>query len=641
MDQINNGNIDGFDVLSRHLSRTQSKVHVGTATPWLTIPGRAIVSVEHPCIIKNIDKGLQTMGDDSDIQKASRLVETGDRHQSLGLYLRPEDAMSKPIWSRNVKTNNVLIKVTVPKRTGRKRKRGSTEPYLDDVEAPKHAPGLGTSEMDDPNHAAKRIDSVSKKAAHLLQSLRDNVAKYKVEPVATIEQTHRFRDASIKKFKLDPSKGIELNGEIIPPPSFTHIYTPINYGYHQNPAVKTAVGSTGGLVTGNTQSPVIIHTELLSWNAKTIPSTPNPGLIPFEELDRPLQLVVERLRELLDERPLWTRRAFANVLADQKFGNLVRQGFQYVGYMFRSGPWNNSIIKFGVDPRTDPKYRFYQTLMFQLKKKEPRTAQRRRGDHQVKFRRPSKGKKKDLRSHQFNGRDVVLDDGKTWQVCDISDPLLNQLLHTDNIRSQCDIEGDGWYHNGTWAKAKTIMKAKILLIAEGKTPSDADFVSVMNLPDIIDDVTREQAILNKKEVSMQEVRWASGVRIVMKKPAPRMEPDVDNTVDPGAKLDQNSKNEGIVPDEGTLGTPVDARVAEAMLELENAKHVKHPTQAGNQDDPSFGAFEDSDQEDNDDEDPSEEDENDTDDEDREENEDDEEVEDNEAEQGDEEIEIFD
>ncbi|KAI9779564.1 MAG: tau 95 subunit of transcription factor TFIIIC [Candelina submexicana] len=575
--------------------------------------------------------------------------------------------MSKPIWSRNVKTNNVLVKVTVPKRTGRKRKRGSTEPYMDDVEAPKPAPGLASSAMDDPNHAAKHIDSVSKKAAHLLQSLRDNVAKYKVEAVGTIEQTHRFRGmpdfqysstkspfmnkmrdhilsydyASMKKFRLDPSKGIKLNGEIIPPPSFTHIYTPINYGYHQNPAVKTAVGSTGGLVTGNTQSPVIIHTELLSWNAKTIPSTHNPGLIPFEELDRPLQLVVERLRELLDERPLWTRRAFANVLADQNFGNLVRQGFQYVGYMFRSGPWNNSIIKFGVDPRTDPKYRFYQTLMFQLKKKQPRTARKGWEHHQVKNRRPSKGKKKNLRSHQFNGQDVVLDDGKTWQVCDISDPLLNQLLHTDNIRSQCDIEGDGWYHNGTWAKAKTIMKAKILLIAEGKTPSDTEFVSVMNLPDIIDDVTREQAILSKKEVSMQEVRWASGVRTVMKKPAPRMEPDADNTIDPGAKLDQNSKNEGIVPDEETLGTPVDARVAEAMLELENAKHVNHPTQASNHDDPSFGAFEDSDQADNDDEDPSEEDENDTDDEDREENEDDDQVEDNEVEQDDDDIEILD
>ncbi len=166
---------------------------------------------------------------------------------------------------------------------------------------------------------------------------------------------------------------------------------------------------------------------------------PDPSLTPFEKLDRPLQVVVEHLRGLLAERPIWTRRAFANVLADQKFGNLVRQGFQYVGYMFRSGPWNNSIIKFGVDPRTDPKYRFYQTLMFQLKKEESKAVHKGWEDQRTKYSRSLRGKKRDKRSHIFNGRDVVLDDGKTWQVCDITDPLLKQLLNTDNIRTKCDV----------------------------------------------------------------------------------------------------------------------------------------------------------------------------------------------------------
>ncbi|KAI9722971.1 MAG: hypothetical protein M1812_001420 [Candelaria pacifica] len=626
MDQVPDILNDCLDPPLNKFSRISTKA--GAATPWLTIPGRAIVSVEHPCIIKNFDKGLHTMGDDLEVQK---LVETEDRHQFLNLYLRPDDAMCKPIRSQNVKTNNLLVKVTVPKRTGRKRKRGSTEPYSNDVEAPQSTPSLKNTEAGELKRTTAHENSVEMKAAQLLQSLRDNIDKFKVEPVGTIEQTHRFRGmpdfqysstkspfmnkmrdhilsydyASMKKFKLDPSKGIKLNDEIIPPPSFSHMYTPINYGYHQNPAVKTAIGSTGHLVTGNTQSPVIVHTQLLPWNAETVPSTPDSSLTPFEKLDRPLQTVVEHLRTLLDERPLWTRRAFANVLADRKFGNLLRQGFQYAGYMFRSGPWNNSVIKFGVDPRSNPKYRFYQTLMFQLKEKEPKITHKGWEDNRLKNRRLAKKQKKDNKSHLFNGRNVVLTDGKTWQVCDISDPLLKQLLSTDNIRSKCDIEGDGWYHNGTLAKIKTIMKAKIRQIVEGRTLSDADFISVMNLPDIIDDVSRAQAILNKKEVSMQEVRWASDVRTVMKKPAPRTESDINATVDFEARSVQESEGQDNAQKEATHEMPVDARVAEAMLELEDPKQTGRSMQASIQDEGSFGAFRNSRQENYDDEDPSE------------------------------------
>jgi hypothetical protein len=30
--------------------------------PWLPIPSRAISVVEHPCIVKNIDKGITSLG---------------------------------------------------------------------------------------------------------------------------------------------------------------------------------------------------------------------------------------------------------------------------------------------------------------------------------------------------------------------------------------------------------------------------------------------------------------------------------------------------------------------------------------------------------------------------------------------------
>jgi hypothetical protein len=30
--------------------------------PWLPIPSRAVSAIEHPCIIKNVDKGITSLG---------------------------------------------------------------------------------------------------------------------------------------------------------------------------------------------------------------------------------------------------------------------------------------------------------------------------------------------------------------------------------------------------------------------------------------------------------------------------------------------------------------------------------------------------------------------------------------------------
>lgn len=94
---------------------------------------------------------------------------------SAQLLLRPDDAMSRPIRSTSNLSNNVLLKVTVPKKTGRKRKRGSNAPFQD-------APAETASEPV-PRPTAKE----------LLRSLRDNQSKYHIEPVGSVERTHVFR----------------------------------------------------------------------------------------------------------------------------------------------------------------------------------------------------------------------------------------------------------------------------------------------------------------------------------------------------------------------------------------------------------------------------------------------------------------
>lgn len=82
--------------------------------------------------------------------------------------------MSRPLQSTSTATNNILLKVTVPKRTGRKRKRGSDEPFSGPI------PVAGSE--------PQRRD-----AREVVRTLRDNAGRYQVEPIGMVRRTHVFR----------------------------------------------------------------------------------------------------------------------------------------------------------------------------------------------------------------------------------------------------------------------------------------------------------------------------------------------------------------------------------------------------------------------------------------------------------------
>ena len=120
-----------------------------------------------------------------------QILDSDDPDECLPLYLRPNDPMCVPILSHNTPSNNLLLKVTLPKRTGRKRKRGSQGPYTSDVDFPSIPPANGNGPTAQPNsiRSQSRLDTPAK----LLQKLRDTVDMYSVEIVGEVKQTHRFR----------------------------------------------------------------------------------------------------------------------------------------------------------------------------------------------------------------------------------------------------------------------------------------------------------------------------------------------------------------------------------------------------------------------------------------------------------------
>jgi general transcription factor 3C polypeptide 5 (transcription factor C subunit 1) len=98
--------------------------------------------------------------------------------------------MCAPIVSYNVATRNVLLKVTVPKRTGRKRKRGSDDQYSGDSVGPNPT---NTSPEISRSSTSVRSQGRQDNPKELVSMLRDNIGHYEIQAVANIQHTHRFR----------------------------------------------------------------------------------------------------------------------------------------------------------------------------------------------------------------------------------------------------------------------------------------------------------------------------------------------------------------------------------------------------------------------------------------------------------------
>ncbi|KAJ5786456.1 RNA polymerase III transcription factor subunit [Penicillium pulvis] len=498
--------------------------------PSYNIPSRQLISVEHPAVIRNIDKAIDTLQGNTGVNK---IMNPARADAPAHLLLRPEDAMARPLVSTVGQTNNILLKVTVPKRTGRKRKRGSDEPF---TEVPEEAQGPQ-------RHTAK----------DLMRSLHDNPSQYKIQPVGKVERTHvfrgmpdfvysttnsvftkKFRDyivpydlEKMKRFDIDLAKGTIKDADIIPPPALSSEQVPFLYMYRQNPGVKQTLDASGRIITENVQQATKIRTHLVGHDVPEVPSKPQESLPPIETLDITLRRVIEFVTELFEKRPIWTRRAIRNFLHSDEQRYLLRLAIPYVGYIFRAGPWRDGIIKLGVDPRTSPEFRHYQTFMFRLMPGESDLG--RDGSRRDKYARLDPETRIDIPdsrdSYIFTGKLPLHQDGRIWMVCDIKDPLLKNLLYPPeesltepHLRETCEIVSDGWYGSGTLAKVKIIMRAKIASLLEGVEPDDAEYMKVSQFPNFASSEAEVSANfqVDPRTSTPKEISLATEIRAAIK-----------------------------------------------------------------------------------------------------------------------------
>lgn len=472
------------------------------------MPSTPVLSLEHPCIVQNSQKAVQMVGGPSEIAQALNI----DGEKTLGLRFQLDNPDSRTVISYNKKTDNLLLKLTLPKRTGRKRKRGSEDEFVEHSQ-----------------------EDNRKDVAYLLRSLHDNSKRYEAEVVGKISSTHIWRTMPdlvystrdsqflrevqskimpqdyplVKQWSLPESYGLQ-DTEIFPPAVLSTQTLSSNYTYRQNPAVKTVSDpATGKRSLFNTQAPQRLFTYQCQWNDEKYPDQPNPDCPPLQDFpDSHIQLY-GLIQRLFDQRPIWTRRALINQFPDDAPVFAARYIISYVAYALRSGPWRDTFCKFGLDPRKDPSYRKYQTVMMQLL-------------HSGEGFDRSWARSKDRSSHVFTGKPPYPTDGKLWQLCDLEDPDLKPLVDTPeiNLRHECELRYFGWYSNGTMAKIRIALKAKSDALISHETLDPAAMRNFLTLPDYwegmgmadsSDQIRTSMGFLGK-DASKKELEWAAAYR---------------------------------------------------------------------------------------------------------------------------------
>ena len=354
-----------------------------------------------------------------------------------------------------------------------------------------------------------------------------------------------------------------------------------NFRYLENTMVRTAYSATGEPVTLNVSLPRRQENQHTPWDEPVVPAGPSTMLPALASLEAPMRRLVLAARDLFAKRPIYTRRALFNSLPAEDLAiigqNATKHIPQFVGYVFIGGPWSKAIIRFGVDPRKDRELRIYQTMTFHLD--EPvRKYEKHTGRVPKKPGEMMRYMGQQTDSHLFDGTKAYME-GKVWQICDLTDPLLTPLTTIDDLREECHLESDGWFNNGTLAKIKVIVRQKLVKFRKGEDVDDSVFNKLLTLPEIYN--TQNAHLFTSRhykqdlDLGKEEARMLESVRAIA------MRTMDDSIVSKDREAGENSRNEEPAEDgqiDQAEGEDVDQRGTPQRADQRGNGHPGSPEQ---------------------------------------------------------------
>ncbi|KAL5339353.1 RNA polymerase III transcription factor IIIC subunit-domain-containing protein [Aspergillus crustosus] len=187
--------------------------------------------------------------------------------------------------------------------------------------------------------------------------------------------------------------------------------------------------------------------------------------------------IIRSVQELLEIRPVASAQFLRNN-TEVECENDFHKALPYCGYVCRDGPWKGALIRHGIDPRSDPKYRMLQTIYLPINCDPIIFGSE--GTHNLLVGFPGhRGPRKDC--HLFDGQGITAG-VQSWQLCDLVDDQLARIVATEKLRA-FPCKETGFFFSGTWAKLWEIMGDKIICLRDNCPLLLDDYERLLSFPD--------------------------------------------------------------------------------------------------------------------------------------------------------------
>ncbi|CAI4058828.1 hypothetical protein N7582_001211 [Saccharomyces uvarum] len=351
------------------------------------------VSTKHA----SIQKAIQMCGGIEKVKEAFKEHGPIESQNGLELYLNEgfdRDGSKTyfnehPIIGKRVpfRDESVILKVTMPKGTLAK----NNNSLKDSITSLKNSNKLRVTPVSIVDNTIKfremsdfqiKLDNVpsAKEFKSSFGSLEwDNFKNF----VNSVPDNDSQPQENIGNLVLDRSVKIpSTDFQLPPPPKLSMVGFPLLYKYKANPFAKkkkNGVTEVKGTYIKNYQLfvhdlseksviPSHAHEQLLNdfdvaKKTKVYPGTKSDSKF-YQSLEECLQI----LSQLFAKRPIWVKRHLDGIVP-KKVHHTIKIALALISYRFTMGPWRNTYIKFGTDPRSSPEYAQYQTEYFKIERK--------------------------------------------------------------------------------------------------------------------------------------------------------------------------------------------------------------------------------------------------------------------------------
>ncbi|EJD01218.1 uncharacterized protein FOMMEDRAFT_158350 [Fomitiporia mediterranea MF3/22] len=465
--------------------------------PEHPLPSNHYYAVEFPGNVQQASAGraIEHLGGQSAINRAFKR-NAPKTDSLLELNWRPEDPFSHPIPGDVVHANNILLKVTKRKR---KRRDGVDLPEPEG-EFVAEAVGIVPKtvrfrSMADFQYNPDTSDPVVQFRSAMDRMDVEYIRNYVIPPEKEDYElpTTDPEDTDMQSDGVGPSSMTpRSNLRLIPPPVFSRQQIPQIYNYKAN--TMSVVTTYADPETGEEKKRLINRARwkgygpaTVSFSDKTIPLGPPEAVAKATtESDK---RILDLLKQRFDERPCWTKTALFNQFNAGDSRELMNSKhlLPSVCYVFSDGPWRDTLLKFGYDPRAEPSARFYQRLYFRnlnhpIVRPSIVTSRQdqRNADRQGSLPPPSQigdssaiSSSNESPSHIFDGIHLTKETA-AFQLCDIVDPMIKEMVEDEEgVRDECN-ERDGWYTTEAIDRIKTVLRHKFFSLLEGHIPSEEE-----------------------------------------------------------------------------------------------------------------------------------------------------------------------